>query len=307
MSTARSLGIMFALILLTIHSNLLLANSSGRSGVRRVLIVVLENTNVDKAMAQPFLKSLQKKGATLNDYHAIGHPSEPNYIAMIAGSEMGVADDVGRSLEGKHLGDLLEEKGLSWKVYAEDYPGNCFAGERYANYARKHNPFMQFANVLNDSKRCRSHVVSADNFDKDVQSGNLPEFAMYIPNLRNDGHDTSIGFADKWLGKKFAAKLEDPQFLGETLFVVTFDENDARIDSDNNRILTVVLGQVVKSGVISQKHYTHYHLLRTVEDVFKLGTLGRQDTQASPIDDIWKDTWSEKQFTNSRNTSQSFQ
>src|SRR6185503_13744968 len=102
------------------------------------------------AVKMPYLAALAKRGALLSNDHAEVHPSQPNYIAMIAGSSHGVDDDRRVTLDERHIGDLLEEHGLTWKVYAEDYPGHCFLGSSRGLYARKHVPFPSFKNVQTD-------------------------------------------------------------------------------------------------------------------------------------------------------------
>src|SRR5262245_10182287 len=108
----------------------------------RIMIVVLENENEADAIEQPFLKSLAERGAYLRSYTAHTHPSQCNYIAMVSGDVHGVTDDGDYDLDVRHLGNLLEEKGLRWKVYAEGYPGNCRLDTRIGPYVRRHLPFI---------------------------------------------------------------------------------------------------------------------------------------------------------------------
>lgn len=255
-------------------------------GFRRVMLVVLENTDYDKAIRQPFLAELMKRGATLTNYHAITHPSQPNYIALIAGDTMGVSNDnrVDIDAHARHLGDLFEARGSSWTVYAEGYPGHCFYRMRQGRYVRKHVPFMSFLDVVTVPFRC-AQIKEAGELDRDLAADKLPAFALYTPSLDNDGHDTDVEFADKALKKRFGPLLEDPRFTGGLLFIVTFDEDSGTKD---NHILTVLVGDTVRSGVKSKTRYDHYSLLRTIEDAFKLGTLHRHDASARPIDGIWR-------------------
>src|ERR1700676_4302528 len=120
----------------------------------KIMMVVLENTNYDAALHQPFLAALAKRGALLANFTAEAHPSQPNYIALISGATHGVTSDANVSLEGRQIGDLLEAKGLQWKAYAEGYPGNCFLGTEHGTYVRKHLPFLSFKSVQNDQQRC---------------------------------------------------------------------------------------------------------------------------------------------------------
>src|SRR5262245_61047770 len=113
------------------------APGGGEPSFGKILIVVLENENESEAIDQPFLKSLAARGAYFTAYTAIAHPSQPNYIAMTAGDLHGVEDDGNVDLEVRHLGDLLEAKGLRWKVYAEGYPGHCRLDARIGPYVCK--------------------------------------------------------------------------------------------------------------------------------------------------------------------------
>src|SRR5579872_4590877 len=65
----------------------------------RVVIVVLENTDYERAMQDPNLTELAKRGASFTNFHALFHPSYPNYLAMIAGSDFGI------HRRGSYLGD----------------------------------------------------------------------------------------------------------------------------------------------------------------------------------------------------------
>ena len=231
------------------------------------------------------MSSLISGGAYLNNYHAVAHPSQPNYVALIAGDTMGVTSDSNVNLSGQHLGDLIEAKGLTWKIYLEDYPGNCFTGATSALYARKHNPFISFTNIQSNLTRCNAHLVPSAQLALDIAANQLPNYAMYVPNLNDDGHNTDVQTADTWLSSAFSANLKNPNFINNNLFVVTFDENDASNDIDNNLIYTVFSGPMVKTGFTSNVQYTHYSLVNLIESVFSLGNMGRNDVTATPITD----------------------
>jgi hypothetical protein len=54
--------------------------------VRRVLTRVL-------AVTQAAFRSLAERGILLDQYYALTHPSQPNYMATMGGSFFGLADD----------------------------------------------------------------------------------------------------------------------------------------------------------------------------------------------------------------------
>ena len=107
--------------------------------------------------------------------------------------------------------------------------------------------------------------------------------------MNHDGHNTSSQVAGTWV-KKFLDDTFSPKLRQGTLVVVTFDESGGNSD---NRIYTLFLGDMVKAanqqdpGALA-KPYTHYSVLRTIEDNFGLEPLTANDRNASPITDIWK-------------------
>lgn len=261
------------------------ARSPGRL-FDRVFIVVLENTNYGRALRQPFLRHLTTLGALLTDFHAITHPSYPNYLAMVAGSTFGIGHDAPQDLEATSLVDLLEPAGVSWRVYAEDLPSPCFTGAASLDglYVRRHEPYISFRKIQADRARCE-RIVEAARLQVDLAGDALPRYSLYVPNVRNDGHDTGVARADAWLKGFLSPLLRDPHFTRGTLVVVTFDEN-AR--APGNRIYTAFVGEMVRPGTTNGTRYDHYSLLRTIEDNYGVGTLGREDAKATAICCVWK-------------------
>lgn len=236
-------------------------------------------------MANPYFAELARRGAFLSSYYGIAHPSLPNYIAMIGGDTFGIFDDNIHNLPQNNLIDLLEAANVSWKAYQENYPGACFAGgSASALYARKHNPFISFDNIRQNQERC-AKIVNADALQNDIDANRLPAFSFYTPNMDNDAHDQSISFAANWLQGFLEPKLFDPNFYSGTLVVLITDES--RYFAANAAfapIYAVLLGPTVHSGTTDSTRYTHYSLLRSVEEAFHLGTLNRNDASAQPFD-----------------------
>lgn len=265
-------------------SGLAVAAEAPRPQFKKILVIVLENTDAANALAQPNLRKFANQGAYLNQFYAITHPSQPNYLAMIGGDTFGISDNGDVNLGESNLVDLLESHGHTWKAYNEGYPGGCFAGTKSGKYYRKHNPFISFKDISGNPERCR-YIVNANEFAQDVAKGTLADFSFYVPDIDNDGHDTGVMGADRWFGQVIMPYLEKPAFMRDMLVVVTFDESSS---SGSNRIYTALFGENVKAGMVSEQPYTLYSLLQTVEGVFGLGNLGRNDTRAKPIQDVWK-------------------
>lgn len=249
----------------------------------RIVIVMLENTDFRAAIREPYLARLAASGALFQNFFGITHPSQGNYIALTAGSLHGVRGNGRYDLNVRHIGDLLEDKGLDWRGYADGYPGGCFTGSSSGRYVRRHNPFISFVNVQSNPIRC-AKIVSTDVFDSDAAAGRLPAYSLYVPDLDNDGHDTGVGFASRWLERKFGPLLADESFMRRTLIVVTFDESRS---TGSNQIYLAAVGPSVRPGSLVTERHDLFGLLRLVEDNWRLGDLGLEDRAAPPIDGIW--------------------
>jgi hypothetical protein len=263
----------------------------------RIITVIFENADYSEVIRQPLFKYLADQSAHFSNFVAVTHPSQGNYIALTSGSLHGLwcgidatADsrcwlgpyDETVDLDVKNIVDLLEARGVTWRVYAEKFPGNCFKGETHGKYTRNHNPFISYVNIQRDPSRC-SRIVNADLFDQDAANGTLPEYIFYIPDGNQDGHDTGVEFADRWY-EKFVKYIQDPKFMENTVLVSTFDEDHR---GQINQIYTTIFGPAVKSGVYPENLNT-YSLLALVEQNWDLGDLGKEDANAPRIPNIWK-------------------
>lgn len=93
----------------------------------------------------------------MTNYNAVTHPSEPNYVAAVAGTNFGIVNDDYYDIPANQssIFDLLEKKGLTWKAYNEDLPAAGWTGYSAYNgsYVRKHNPAIIFDNIgLNQTR-----------------------------------------------------------------------------------------------------------------------------------------------------------
>ena len=268
------------------------------TGVKHVVLVVLENGDPDEAGRQPFMKELALTGMLLTSYYAVAHPSQPNYVAMISGSTAGAMTDNRVRLPAgrKHLGNILPAG--AWRVYAENYPalpGRCFLERQGAGndalYVRRHVPFLSFADVQ-DGKckeivRLNSATDDVAALKADIASGSVPAFSMIIPNLQHDGHEPSnLTNASSWLMANLKPLLVDKKFTDGLVLIVTFDENDSST-VHGNRVFTVIWGDHVKTGT-SRDVYDHEDLLATICALLGVAPPPFDEKGVRPMGGIWK-------------------
>jgi hypothetical protein len=266
-----------------------------------VVVVIEENHAYNELIGSanaPYINELAKGGTLFTDSHGIGHPSQPNYLALFSGSTQGVTGDgclVGKTpFKTPNLGAALITKGFTFKGYAENMPAMGFLGCTSLSssvtvghlYARKHTPWV---NWLGTGHNCipDSLSVPMTAFPKNFKK--LPTVSFVVPDMDNDMHN--IGFAgdaaairrgDHWL-KENIAKYADWAKKHNSLLIVTFDEDDYSTQN-GNKIPTIFYGAGVNQGEYS-KLVNHYHILHTLEVMY--GLPSADNVSAAPISGIW--------------------
>lgn len=244
-----------------------------------VVVVVEENRAYSDIIGNtadaPYLNLLARQGASFDQSFGVTHPSEPNYLALFSGSAQGVTDDsCPHSFAAANLGSELIASGLSFGGYAESMPTAGYTGCNSGGYARRHNPWVNFADVPATSN------LPWSAFPRDY--ANLPTVSFVVPNVQNDMHDGSVRQGDAWLRQNLGGYATWAQ-THNSLLVITWDEDDG---NQRNQIPTILLGQQVQPGTYSET-VDHYRLLNTLEHAYSLAPTGHS-AATSPITDVWR-------------------
>ncbi len=243
-----------------------------------VVVVIMENRDYDliigNSQAAYINKTLVPQAALMTNSHAIGHPSQPNYLAFFSGSTQGVTDDsCPHTFSTENVGAELFAAGQGFSGYSESMPHDGFTGCYSGEYARKHNPWVNFTNV-----------PAASNVVYHRFTASPPILAIIVPNLCHDMHDCSTQTGDTWLKKNVPAILKYNSAHGG-LLILTWDEA-APDKNGKNQIATLLLGPTVKPGSYSQ-NIDHYSVLRTIETITGVVCTARACT-ASDLKGMWK-------------------
>lgn len=239
-----------------------------------VFVIVMENRSYDEAVRQPYTARLVADYAVATNYHAVAHPSLPNYLALTGGSTFGIADDAYHRLPAGGIGAQLGDRGIPWRAYMDGMSRGCF--DSSPPYAVKHNPFAYYGGS------CPSNVVPLTALDADL-AGDTPRFAWISPDLCHDGHDCSSRTADEFLAALVPRILGSAAWQRDGLLLITWDEDDGGSD---NRVATIVAARGLTRHRTADPH-DHYSLLATVEDRLGLARLGAAQ-QAVPLDELFK-------------------
>jgi hypothetical protein len=260
----------------------------------RFVVVVLENREFGEAIAQqsaPYIDALAARGSLALDYHAIAHPSLPNYIALLAGDPLGIQSDCTEcQAHGATLVDQLEDAHVSWGAYMEDMPYPCFSGASSGGYAKKHDPFMYFPQIASNPKRC-GRVMPFTQLAIDLRRRRLPSFVWITPNLCDDGHDCSISSVNRFLARltPYLLRSLGPRGVLALVWDEGNDESGCCGGADGGRVALVLSGPSVRAGYRLTTSADHYSLLALIEDSFGVARLREAACPCTPsLDAVFK-------------------
>ena len=230
----------------------------GNEGVAldRVFIIVLENHSEHSVIGDPnapFITSLAQTYGEATNYFGVTHPSEPNYVAMISGSNWWINNDnPANRFDHTNLIDELDAAHMSWGAYMEALPPDPLAdfwpSSSAPLYASKHNPFALFTDIRNDPARV-ANIKPYTSLAGDLSGPNPPRLAYIVPDQCNDMH-----------GGVFTAVADHPETpcpFGRT----NDDPNDAQLKRNADAFV-----QGAVSTIMSSRAWTPHSAIFIVSD-----------------------------------------
>jgi len=260
-------------------------SDGGINGIKTVWIVIMENhdwSTIKDSPNCPYINNtLLPQGAWSEQYFNPPsiHPSLPNYLWLISGTNFGIRDDANPSANHQSstqtLFHQLDAAGISWKCYGEGVTGTNIQDVNSGQYAVRHVPFMYFDTVRNNLNYCTNHIRPFSELGRDLTNGNVARFNFLVPNTTNDMHDLTPGSAstriqgDTWLSLQMPQILTSTAYTNGGLLVVAFDEGEG--STGDGPIGTIFVSPRVKRpGYSNNIFYDHSSLLRTFQDLYGL-------------------------------------
>ncbi|MGC2447392.1 MAG: alkaline phosphatase family protein, partial [Candidatus Sulfotelmatobacter sp.] len=186
---------------------------------------------------------------------------------------------------------LLNNAGISWKVYAQSYAaaGGTPTTPDNANgtsYYRRHNGATWYSDILSNVDGSASKIVDLSELMPDLDGSRLPRFIIIVPDGNHDAHDCPVGMKSCSTAQQLAAA---DQFLSDTvgpivasgdfqpggtgLLLVTFDECGPGTDGGcGASVYTALIGPKVIPHTVSSVLYHHENALRTMLDSLGITT-----------------------------------
>jgi len=250
------------------------------------MVVMMENEgalNIIGNPALPYVTSLAADYGSATRSYAFAHPSLPNYLAIVSGSNQGVTQDqppsAGSFPNVPTLGDQLAGAGFSEKAYAENLPAD--PTDDAGLYAVRHNPWEYFPHA-------KITVADASAMIGDLDGVNPPDFVWYTPNVTDDGHTgvpvntagQQLADTEAFLARFIPSVQATSWYRGGGVIIIEWDEALGSDSSGLNggtggRVPTIVVSPVRRA---SPRQITTpvdtFGILRSIEDRYGLPHLG---------------------------------
>ncbi|HEY3194792.1 MAG TPA: alkaline phosphatase family protein [Candidatus Dormibacteraeota bacterium] len=228
----------------------------------------------------------------------------PNRLYLLAGTSFGhIRNDNFPPVQGefsqRSVFDSLDQAGISWKVYAAQYP---FAIAFLFSHVRETADFNK--------------VFPISKYFQDAAAGTLPQVAFIDPifvapnNIENDEHPpANVQVGEKFTSQVIGALFASPNWSSSALFL-TYDEHGgyydhiappAAVTPDDipplllpgdlpgafdiygPRVPAVVVSPYSRPHFVSHVVNDHTSILHFIENRFGLPTLTRRDAAANPM------------------------
>jgi hypothetical protein len=293
----------------------LTAPTSDVGQLDHVFLIYMENKGVDDIVGSPnapYINSLINNDDYASNYFALGHPSDPNYIRPVGGSDFGLDyNPAGNVIDANSLMQEMDQAGISWAGYAQSMPtpGDLVSS---GNYAVDELPFAQFNYVFDNTPAyLQDHLLPLTQLSTDLQDPNtFPEFTWIAADEDHNmegpidtpsgiaqflisqftNHQYNVEAGDQFVQQEVTAIESSPTWTDPTqhdAIIITFDEDNNNLSlgfgNDGNNVPMIVIpngGAVTDGGMQSgpfttNDYYNEYSLMATIEDALRTtpGTL----------------------------------
>ena len=280
-----------------------------------VFLIYMENKGVGDIVGSPnapYLNSLINTEDYDSNYYALGHPSDPNYIRPLGGSDFGLDyNPAGNVIDANSLMQEMDQAGISWAGYAQGMPtpGDLTSS---GDYAVDQLPFAQFSYVYDNTPAyLQEHLLPLTDLSTNLQDPNtFPEFTWIAADEANNGEgpiDTPQGIAqflisqftnqqynvaaaDQFVQQEVSAIENSPTWTDPSekdAIIITFDEDNNNLSlgfgNEGNNVPMIIIpnGGAVTDGDMQSGPFTtdayanEYSLMATIEDALRTtpGTL----------------------------------
>ncbi|MDT5413134.1 MAG: hypothetical protein QOG14_5354, partial [Mycobacterium sp.] len=269
-----------------------------------VFLIYMENKGAGDIVGSPnapYINSLIDNNPHDTNYFALGHPSDPNYIRPLGGSDFGIDyNPTGNAIDANSLMQEMDQANISWAGYAQSMPtpGDLVSS---GDYSVDELPFAQFNYVFDNSPTyLQEHLLPLTQLSTDLQDpSKFPEFTWIAANEANNGegpidslqgigqfiysqltdHQYNVAAADQFVQQEISTIESSPTWNDPTqhdAIILTFDEDNNNLslgigNEGNNVPMIIIPNGGAESGAngmesgpfTTDAYYNEYSLMAT--------------------------------------------
>jgi phospholipase C len=191
--------------------------------------------------------------------------------------------------------DRLEEKGVSWKFYVQNYDPTINLRTKEVNVAPRPQtvwvPLLNYARYL-DSPNLFSKIVPLDEYFVDLENGTLPAVSFIVPSGASEHPPGSVRSGQRFV-KNLITQLMRSSSWDTSAFVWTYDDwggwydhvRPPQVDEFGYgfRVPALLVSPYAKRGYVDNTTLDFTSLLRFIEDNWGLQPLAVRDANANSI------------------------
>jgi phospholipase C len=182
--------------------------------------------------------------------------------------------------------DRLEESGVSWKFYVQDFDPRLTIADGSADRSTQavRVPLLNFPRVVHDRKLF-SHIVDLDEYYEDLERGTLPAVA-YIAPAGGSEHPPGGVAPGQTLVRTLVNALARSEAWRSSAFMWTYDEWGGWFDhvrpprGRGFRVPALLVSPYARRGFVDSTPLDHTSILRFIEDNWRLTPLAARDERA---------------------------
>ncbi len=193
--------------------------------------------------------------------------------------------------------DRLEEKGLSWKFYVQNYdPALNYRNVNQIEFENANRasqiiwvPLLNMDRYL-DNPRLNSHIVDLSEYYKDLLDGNLPAVSYLVPSGASEHPPGRIESGEKFVKNLIQALMRSSAWESSA-FMLTYDDWGGWYDhvpppavddyGYGFRVPAILVSPYARKGYIDSTQLDFTSLLKFIEENWGLAPLTERDAKAS--------------------------
>jgi phospholipase C len=229
-----------------------------------------------------------------NFFSSAGGGSVKNHMFWLTGTAGNKLDAIPKDGWGDlpTIFDRLEERGVSWKFYVQNYDPkitlwNRIRGDRGAQVVWV--PLLAYKRYI-DNPKLFSHIVNLEEYFKDLENGTLPAVSYIVPSGASEHPPGSIRAGQRFV-KTLLNGLMESDSWNDSVFLWTYDDwggwydhvKPPQVDEHGYgfRVPALLVSAYARKGHVDHTLLDFTSMMKFIEENWDLKPLAERDAKAN--------------------------